>query len=175
MIRSILEQLFCSLCASCRIKQRKYEDYKCAVRRLSQFSIDPRGGYAAFLGLRDSDPTKQAALYIDTLRGEYDPNLGVHRVYHVAFVIYGDSGAICRTLVQRAGLAENAVIAGNAAWLGGDSALHGAITQKIFRSQPNTNLPIGITMPFAGNVPVLIPGTPEDINFGNIDAVGFEG
>lgn len=166
-IYSILNRLVCSLCSACRHKQRKYEDFKCAVRVLSRFSIDPRGGYAAFLGLRDNDPTKFAAIYIDNLRGEFDPNIGAHRIYHVAFVVYGDMNAICRGLRQ-----PHTVIAGNADEFTGESLVAGAVSQKIFRSQPNPVLPIGITMPFAGNVPLLVPGTPEDIHFGNEFAVG---
>lgn len=166
-IYSILNRLTCALCAPARHKTRKYEDFKCAVRVLSAYSIDPRGGYGAFIGLSDNDPTKFAAVYIDNIRGEYDPNLLVHRVYHVAFVQYGDMNAVCRTLRQK-----DSTIAGNAEWIGGESQVDGAVSQKVFRSQPNPDLPIGATMPFAGNVPLLIPGSPEDLNFGNEYAVG---
>lgn len=168
-IYSILNRLTCSLCSTIRHKNRKYDDFKCAVRILSRYSIDPRGGYAAFLGLRNNDVTSFAAIYIDNIRSEYDPNLGSHRVYHVAFVQYGDTNAVCRTLRQRA---PDGVIAADAEWLGGQSQVDGVIAQKLYRSQPNPNLPIGITMPFAGNVPLLIPGSSEDIQFGNDGAIG---
>ncbi len=168
-IHAILNRLYCALCGCRRHKQRKYEDFKCAVRSLSRYSIDPRGGYAAFLGLRNNDPTYFAAIYIDNLRGEYDPNIGAHRVYHVAYVHYGDMNAICRTLIQR-----HLVIAGNANEFTGRAPSEGMVSQKTYRSQPNNVQPIGITMPFAGNAPILIPGTPEDINFGNEFAVGGE-
>lgn len=168
-IYSILNRLVCSLSAASRHKQRKYEDFKCAVRVLSRYSVDPRGGYAAFLGLRDNDPTKFAAIYIDNIRGEFDPNIGAHRIYHVTFVVYGDTNAITRSLVQR-----HYVIAGNADEFTGESLIDGAISQKVYRSQPNPVLPIGVTMPFAGNVPALIPGTPADIFEGDEYRVGFD-
>ena len=160
-IYAILNRLSCSNC-SVRSKARKYEDFKCGIRALSRFSIDPRGGYAAFLGLRSNDVSSFASIYIDNIRGEYDPNIGAHRVYHVAFVQYGDMNAVCRTLQQRA-----SVIAGNSDYFGGESSVEGSVSQKVFRSQPNPNLPIGITMPFAGNIPVIIPGSAEDLAFGN--------
>ncbi len=172
-IYSILNRLTCSLCSTSRTKNRKYEDFKCAVRVLSRFSIDPRGGYAAFLGLRDNDVTKFAGIYIDNIRGEYDPNLLSHRIYHVAFVLYGDTNAVCRSLRQR-----SSVIAGNADALTGESLAEMSVAQKVFRSQGGVlpdgtvPMPIGITMPFAGNIPALVPGTPEDIAFGNEFQIG---
>ncbi len=161
-IHSILNRLYCTLCGCQPHKHRKYEAFKCAIRSLSRFSIDPRGGSAAFLGLQDNDPTKFVALYIDDLRGEFDPNIGAHRVYHVAFVMYGDTNAVCRVLRQR-----HLVIAGNSSEFTGMSPSEGTVAQKVFRSQPNPVLPIGLTMPFAGNLPVLVPGTGADIAFGN--------
>lgn len=169
-IYSILSRLVCSLCGACRHKQRKFEDFKCAVRLISRFSVDPRGGYAVFIGLRDNDPTKFAALYIDNIRGEFDPNIGAHRIYHVAFCVYGDTNAICRSLQQR-----HTVIAGNADEFTGENLIAGAVSQKVFRSQPNNVQPIGITMPFAGNVVGVVPGSPADIFEGDEYRVGFEG
>jgi hypothetical protein len=166
-IHAVLNRLFCALCNCTRPKERKYEDYKCAVRQLSRYSIDPRGGYAAFIGVRDNDPTHFLALYIDNLRGEYDPNIQAFRIYHVAFVMYGDMNSICRVLRQR-----HLVIAGNAAEFTGESPIEGAVSQKVFRSQPNNVQPIGYTMPFAGNPEIFVQGTPEDINRFNEFAVG---
>ena len=168
-IYSILNRLTCSLCSIRRHKTRKYEDFRCAVRILSRYSIDPRGGYAAFLGLRNNDPTNFCALYIDNIRGEYDPNLLQHNIYHVAFVQYGDMNAVCRTLRQ---YAPDGLISGNSAWIGGQSQVEGVVAQKTFRAQFSNTQPIGATMPFAGNVPLLIPGSSADIQFGNEFAVG---
>jgi len=156
-IFAILNRLVCELYTCSRHKIRKYESFKCAVRALSSRSIDPRGGYAAFLGLRDNDPTKFAAIYIDNLRGEYDPNLGRHRIYHVAFVTYGDMNAICRTLRQR-----NFTIAGNADEQTGESAVNETVALKLYVAQPNPVLPIGRNMPLAG-AEVVVAGGPEDV------------
>lgn len=156
-IYAILSRLICELCSCSRHKTRKYESFKCAVRVLSSRSIDPRGAYAAFLGMRDSDPTKFAAIYIDNLRGEFDPNINRHRIYHVAFVNYGDMGGLCRTLRQ-----AHFTIAGNAEAQTGESKAEGAVALKLYVAQPNTTLPIGYNNPLAGSE-VVIAGGPQDL------------
>lgn len=163
-IHEIINKLYCILCGTRCTKRQKYEDYRCAVQFLAGFSVDPRGGYAAFLGLRDNDPTKFAAIYIDNIRGEFDPNLNANRVYHVAFVAYGDTNAICRALRQK-----TPVIAGNADALSGLSDVDGVVSQKVFRSQGavtgigEVSLPVGLNMPEASAVLFAPAGTPEDI------------
>ncbi len=168
-IHAILNRLVCSLSSTYRHKNRKYEDFRCAVRILSSRSVDPRAGYAAFLGLRDNDPSKFAAIYIDNIRGEYDPNLGQHRVYHIAFVTYGDINAICRTLQQR-----QLTIAGNAVEQTGESLVEGSVALRLPTAQVNPNFPVGLTNPLplgALSSAPLVPGTPEAIAFGNENAI----
>jgi len=164
-IYAILNRLVCSLCSTSRHKQRKYEDFKCAVRVLSSRSVDPRGGYAAFLGLRDNDTTKFAAIYIDNLRGEFDPNLGRNRIYLVSFVTFGDMNAVCRTLQL-----PTSTVAGNAEAQTGESQVEKAVALKLFVAQPNVVLPIGRGMPLAGSE-VVVEGTPEAIMAGNEFAI----
>ena len=156
-IYAILSRLICELCSCSRHKTRKYESFKCAVRVLSSRSVDPDHSYAAFLGLRDNSPSKFAAIYIDNLRGEYDSNIGRHRIYHVAFVNYGDTNQICRTLRQ-----PHFTIAGNADAQTGESKAEGAVALKLYVAQPNVVLPIGRNMPLAGSE-VVIAGGPEDL------------
>jgi hypothetical protein len=166
----VLNQLVCSLCGACgRNKTRRYDDFKRAVRYLSRRSVDPRGGYAAFLGLRENDPTKFAAIYIDNIRGEFDPNLGRHKVYHVAFVLYGDTNAVCRSLRQR-----NTFISANTTEVTGDSLAEGAVSQKVFYAVSNPVTPAGFNNGFLPpGVGPTIPGTPEDIVANNELGIGF--
>lgn len=125
-IASILNRYICSFISCKRRKIAKYEDFKCLVRYLSRRSVDPRGGYAAFLGLRDNDPTKAAAIYIDNIRGEYDPNLNRHKVYHVAMVMYGDTNAIPRSLRQ-----PHLAISANTVPLTGATYADGMLAEKV--------------------------------------------
>lgn len=175
-IYAILNRLYCSLCNTTRHKRRKYEDFRCAVRILSRYSINPQGGSAGFLGLRDNDVTKFTAVYIDNIRGEYDPNIGAHKIYHIAYVVYGDTNAVCRSLRQK-----SLVIAGNTDEDTGASPIEGTVALKSFLSQGgirpdgSTPMPIGFNMPFAGNSPLLIPGTAADIYSGSENFGGFGG
>lgn len=172
-IYAILNDLSGRLCSPNRPKQIKYEDFVCAIRRLSGYSIDPSSAYVAFIGARNSDPSKFAAVYIDNLRGEFDPNTGNHATYHVAFVLYGDTNGVCRSLRQR-----GAVIAGNSDAFTGESLVEQTVARKAYRGYNNNTpdgtvlVPGGLNNPAPWGGPVPIPGTPADINFGNVFAVG---
>jgi hypothetical protein len=176
-IYAILNRLQSNLVTTCCIKQRKYENFIAAVRYLSSRSIDPRGGYASFMGLDDNDPTHYAAVYVDNIRGEFDPNFNRHMVYHVAYVSYGDINAINRVLQQR-----NAVISGNTQDVTGASFIDGTISVKIYNAAPvsGTRTDAQIILPAGANNPNFlppgvgpsIPGTLNNIQATNINFVG---
>lgn len=173
-IHATLNELWCRLCENqqfCNVpKTQKFRAFECAIERLSRFSVDPRGAYAVFEGITNNDPSKILAVYIDNLRGEYDPNIGAHRVYLVAFCMFGDMDNICRTLSL-----PYKTVAGNADDMTGGSKVENSVAQRLYRAQtglaPNGAViqPIGITMPFAGNTPL---GGGVGINTRNIYNVG---
>lgn len=173
-IAAALNRFICSFISCRRRKVSKYEDFKCLVRFLSRRSVDPRGGYAAFLGLRDNDPSKVAAIYIDNIRGEFDPNLNRHKVYHVAMTMYGDTNAIPRSLNQ-----PLYAISANTVPLTGKSYADGMISEKVYYS-PNgsykdgyiapNGLNNGFNPPGVGPAPL---GSAEDIAANDAFAVGF--
>lgn len=89
-IQNVLGRLRASISSTTRDKRLKYEDFKCATRVLSRYSVDQRGGYCCFLGLQDNDPTKFSVCYLDNLRGEHDVT------YRINFAQYCDVGGVMR-------------------------------------------------------------------------------
>jgi len=164
-IHAILNTLWCSLCENqqfCNIpKQEKFRAFECAVNRLSRFSVDPRGSYTVFDGIVNNDPSKILAVYIDNVRGEYDPNLSSHRVYLVAFCMFGDMDNICRTLIL-----PYKSVSGAADVQSGGSKVENSVAIRTYRAQPGLApdgsiiQPIGIQnplgAPFGG--PLGVPG-----------------
>ena len=162
-----LSRLTCVLSSVRKHKEQKYDLYKKIINSLSRYSVDPRGIYAAFLGLKDQDPTKILALFITDLRGEFQPNLNSASIYHVAYVFYLDMNSVPRAM--RIG---STVVSGAASPISGANLIDGAIAQKVFSSQPNPELPIGFTEPLATGFNTALPGTPADILYGGPGAVG---
>jgi hypothetical protein len=157
-IYAILNTLFCSLCDNgqyCNVpKTQKFRAFECAVERLSRYSIDPRGAYAVFDGIAQSDPSKFLAVYIDDLRGDWNSNLNAYNIYHVTFCAYGDVSNICRTLIQPYKTISNSET------LTGASKVENSVSQRLYRAQTGLSgpgevvQPIGLTSPFAGNLPL---------------------
>ena len=162
-----LSRLTCVLSSVRKHKEQKYEIFKKIIGGLVKYSVDPRGAYVAFLGLRDQDPTKLLALFITDLRGEYQPNLNAYGIFHTAYVFYLDTNSIPRAM--RIG---STVISGAASSISGANLIEGSIAQKVFTAQPNPELPIGITEPLATGFNYAPPGTPGDILYGTNGAVG---
>lgn len=173
-IHQILSAMYCTLCDSKCYKLQKREKLQCFIQYLSKFSVDPGHGYQFFGDLQSNDPTRVVFVYIDNIRGEYSSNIGAHYIYHVAFVFYIDSQAICRTLRQ-----WSKVIAGNADIQTGGPKTDGAVSLKLFNGLggilPDGTVPVppGLTMPIAGFNPGFAGlGGPQDLNFGNPNAIG---
>ena len=154
---SILNRVFCEICCNHKRKEEKACCFTNAVRALARFSTDGNG-YSFVQGLKSADPSVFLFLYIDNVRADFNPNLGMHDILQIALVVYGDNG-ICRTLVHR-----HKVIAANATELTGDSPVDGTVAQKLFNGNFNTVLPIGFTNPYPQSAPFglaasgIIPG-----------------
>lgn len=156
------------LCRTDFNKRIKLEKFRECIRFLSQFSVDPRGGYQAFDGLNEPDPTKYLAIYIDNLRGEYDPNIDQFRVYHVTFCIYGDTNGVCRSLRQK-----EYYIGSNVDEITGQSLNDRQISVRVNYAVANPLLPAGLNNGFLPpTVGPTVPGTSANININNPFAIG---